>query len=81
MEARASEVFVGRARELGELERALDAARAGTGAAVLVAGEAGIGKTRLASELASTCPRRRVRGPARPLDRSRRYGAALPAVR
>jgi DNA-binding CsgD family transcriptional regulator/tetratricopeptide (TPR) repeat protein len=53
MEARAGGVFVGRARELRELERALDAARAGTGASVLVAGEAGIGKTRLASELAS----------------------------
>jgi ATP/maltotriose-dependent transcriptional regulator MalT len=57
MKARASEVFVGRAGELGELERALDATRAGTGAAVLVAGEAGIGKTRLTSELA-----RRARG-------------------
>jgi DNA-binding CsgD family transcriptional regulator/tetratricopeptide (TPR) repeat protein len=53
VEARASEVFVGRADELGELERALDAARAGTGAAVLVAGQAGIGKTRLAAELAA----------------------------
>jgi DNA-binding CsgD family transcriptional regulator/tetratricopeptide (TPR) repeat protein len=52
MEARTSEVFVGRAGELGELERALDATRAGTGAAVLVAGQAGIGKTRLTSELA-----------------------------
>jgi DNA-binding CsgD family transcriptional regulator/tetratricopeptide (TPR) repeat protein len=52
MEARAGGVFVGRARELGELERALDAARAGTGASVLVAGEAGIGKTRLVFELA-----------------------------
>ena len=51
MVARASEVFVGRVRELGELERALDAARAGSGATVLVAGEAGIGKTRLAFEL------------------------------
>jgi DNA-binding CsgD family transcriptional regulator/tetratricopeptide (TPR) repeat protein len=50
--ARASEVFVGRVRELGELRRALDVARAGSGATVLVAGEAGIGKTRLASELA-----------------------------
>jgi DNA-binding CsgD family transcriptional regulator/tetratricopeptide (TPR) repeat protein len=52
MEARAGEVFVGRRRELGELERALDAARTGKGASVLVAGEAGIGKTRLATELA-----------------------------
>jgi MoxR-like ATPase len=52
MEARAGEVFVGRARELEKLERALDATRAGTGATALIAGEAGIGKTRLASELA-----------------------------
>ena len=52
MEARASEVFVGRADELGELERVLDAARAGSGATVLIAGEAGIGKTRLATEVA-----------------------------
>ena len=37
----------------GELERALDAARAGGGTTALVAGEAGIGKTRLASELAA----------------------------
>ena len=44
-------MFVGRLRELDELERALDAARAGNGASVLLAGEAGIGKTRLATEL------------------------------
>ena len=52
MEARAGEVFVGRIRELGELGRALEATRDGKGATVLIAGEAGIGKTRLASELA-----------------------------
>jgi DNA-binding CsgD family transcriptional regulator/tetratricopeptide (TPR) repeat protein len=47
------EVFVGRVPELGALGRALDAARVGKGATALVAGEAGIGKTRLASELAA----------------------------
>ena len=47
------DVFVGRARELGELEGALETAEAGVGATVLVAGDAGIGKTRLAVELVS----------------------------
>jgi DNA-binding CsgD family transcriptional regulator/tetratricopeptide (TPR) repeat protein len=52
MVARASEGFVGRVRELAELASALDATRAGSGVTVLVAGDAGIGKTRLAAELA-----------------------------
>ena len=51
MTARDGNVFVGRARELAELERAMDDARAGRGAAMLVAGDAGIGKSRLVSEL------------------------------
>lgn len=57
MVARGDAVFVGRAPELGVLQRALDATRAGSGATVLLAGEAGIGKTRLVSEAG-----RRARG-------------------
>jgi DNA-binding CsgD family transcriptional regulator len=57
MDTRASEAFVGRARELGELERLVESAAAGSGSTVLVAGEAGIGKTRLVTELA-VCARR-----------------------
>jgi predicted ATPase len=54
MDAPAREVFVGRQRELRRLERALDTTtRAGGGTTALVTGEAGIGKTRLASELAA----------------------------
>ncbi|MBI5106864.1 MAG: AAA family ATPase, partial [Solirubrobacterales bacterium] len=51
--------LVGRAEELRRLELALDAAAAGRGTAALVAGPAGIGKTRLAAELAE---RARARG-------------------
>ena len=53
METRASAAFIGRVPELEVLGRALDEARSGRGTTVLVAGEAGIGKTRLASELAT----------------------------
>jgi len=47
------ELMIGRERELGELEAALDEARAGHGSLWLIAGEAGIGKTRLAEELST----------------------------
>jgi DNA-binding SARP family transcriptional activator len=43
--------LVGRERELAELERAWQAVAGGTGAAAVIRGEAGIGKTRLATEL------------------------------
>jgi DNA-binding CsgD family transcriptional regulator len=43
--------LVGRAAQLAALHTALDAARAGSGTTVVVAGEAGIGKSRLVDEL------------------------------
>jgi tetratricopeptide (TPR) repeat protein len=53
--------FVGRAGELGELERVLAAACEGRGGCVLVAGEPGIGKTSLCSQFAERARRRGVR--------------------
>lgn len=47
-----SPVMFGRARELSELEAALARARDGSASVVLVAGEAGIGKTRLLQQAA-----------------------------
>jgi predicted ATPase len=46
-----SPVFVGRAAEAAQLWAAFERARAGSPATVVVAGEAGVGKTRLVSEL------------------------------
>jgi len=43
--------LVGRERELAELEAVWSAVRGGSGAAALIRGEAGMGKTRLATEL------------------------------
>jgi ABC-type oligopeptide transport system substrate-binding subunit/class 3 adenylate cyclase len=45
--------FVGRSRELGIGREALDGLRAGRGGALVVGGDAGIGKSRLLSELRS----------------------------
>ncbi len=44
--------FVGRQRELAELEAALEDSLSGRGRLVMLAGEPGIGKTRIARELA-----------------------------
>jgi predicted ATPase len=60
MPASASGGFVGRERELTELSGALEAAAAGRGALFLLVGEPGIGKTRLAGELAARVGERRM---------------------
>jgi eukaryotic-like serine/threonine-protein kinase len=52
-------VFVGREREIKELRGSLENALAGAGGLLLLAGEAGIGKTRTAEEL---CTYGRLRG-------------------
>jgi class 3 adenylate cyclase/tetratricopeptide (TPR) repeat protein len=53
--------FVGRRAERAELGGALDSALGGQGKLVLVAGEAGIGKTRLAEELGAEARSREAR--------------------
>jgi DNA-binding CsgD family transcriptional regulator/tetratricopeptide (TPR) repeat protein len=53
MAAWANTAFVGRLRELERLEEAMRQATAGRGGTILLAGDAGIGKTRLVSELAA----------------------------
>lgn len=47
--------LVGRDRELAELERVWRAVSEGSGAVAVLCGEAGIGKTRLATELRVRC--------------------------
>jgi predicted ATPase len=56
----AAQVMVGRDRELARVTGLLDDALAGRGRLVLCTGEAGIGKTRLAEELAATASARGV---------------------
>ncbi|MFR9797057.1 helix-turn-helix transcriptional regulator [Streptomyces sp. MS06] len=53
-----SPVFVGRTAELAALDEALDRARSGEPQALLLAGEAGVGKTRLVEEFTARAARR-----------------------
>ncbi len=53
--------LVGRDRELAQLVAALEAARAGTGSAHLLVGPAGVGKSRLAAEVADIASRCQLR--------------------
>ena len=56
----AAEIMVGRDRELARVTELLDGVLAGRGRLVLCTGEAGIGKTRLAEELATAAAARGV---------------------
>ena len=58
-EVLAEPALVGRERELEELARCLDAAAEGKGTAVFVSGEAGSGKTRLATEFLNNAKQNR----------------------
>jgi len=55
------QIFVGRQREMETLAAALDAALSGRGQIVMLAGEPGIGKTRVAQEVAGLAEQRGAR--------------------
>ncbi len=76
------EPLIGRDAELASLRRALDAARAGSAHVVAIAGEPGIGKTRIVDEAAADAGARGaavVRGRAE--EESRAYGPWRAALR
>src|SRR4051794_13278306 len=72
--------LIGRRGELERLEAHLRAARGGRGAVVLLAGEAGAGKTRLAAELARRADVEGFRGAAAQ-GRTPPYGPLVAALR
>ena len=76
MEAPAGEVFVGRVRELGQLERALDATQAGQRHDRARHRGGGHRQDPAGVRAGGARPRRAVRGPPRALDRPGRHGAA-----
>ncbi|MFG3259912.1 helix-turn-helix transcriptional regulator [Streptomyces sp. NPDC048172] len=75
MRGTCAQAVVGRDHEVGDLERALDDARSGNGQVVFLLGEEGIGKSRLARELAERAAARGMR-----VLRGRAAGTVGPAV-
>jgi DNA-binding CsgD family transcriptional regulator len=79
-----SPTLVGRAEQAAALRRALELARAGRGLAVLLAGEAGIGKTRLAREIGAEARRSGLtvlQGSCQEPDRSWPYAPLIDLLR
>ena len=72
--------LIGRERERAELMEALDAARAGAGGLLLVAGEAGVGKTRLAEDALGETELLLLRGDSSP-EAPTPYGPLVAALR
>jgi ATP/maltotriose-dependent transcriptional regulator MalT len=72
-------VLIGRDSERAELEGIVDEALAGQGALVLLAGEAGVGKTRLAEEVLAASGAAFLRGSCRPSAPA--YGPLVAALR
>ena len=75
-----SPVLVGRAAEMAALQAAFDTVRQGGPAALLIGGEAGVGKTRLIGEFAATRAARGRAGADRRLPRAGGRRAAVRAV-
>src|SRR5580765_5849091 len=75
--------FVGRAEELGSLDRALGELDSGGAAAIALVGEPGIGKTRLLAELAARADARRhlvLSGSASELERDLPFSVFVDAL-
>jgi DNA-binding CsgD family transcriptional regulator len=73
--------LVGRHAERARLEDALERARRGDGSIVLLSGEAGVGKTRLAAELAAAARGARVLRGASSQGATAPYGPVVAALR
>ncbi|HKO38235.1 MAG TPA: AAA family ATPase, partial [Solirubrobacterales bacterium] len=72
--------LIGRDDERARLQERFDRAIAGEGGLVLVAGEGGVGKTRLMDALASSTPAAVLRGGAS-RDATPAYGPVVAALR